>query len=105
MANGVEYRNLTREELLTIQAEFVKNGNLNAAREISEVIEYYGRNVEVVKGRKVPKGIKGEVFWLKRYDYSNYGDSFGIYSNTRAGIKTESGEVYFTALNNLKIIE
>jgi hypothetical protein len=54
-----------------------------------------GRMIEVVKGRKLPHGTKGEVFW--------YGQSkFGGYS---VGFITDSGEKHFTNANNVKVIQ
>ncbi len=52
-----------------------------------------GKTVTVVKGRKVPKGTTGEVFWL--------GD--GRYG-TRAGVKDAAGTVHWTAASNLEVV-
>ena len=101
----MDYRRMTAEELHRLEFEAISRGNFNAAREISEFIEYFGKTVEVVKGRKVPKGVYGKCFWLKRYDNSKYGDPGGIYSSTRIGLKTEDGKTYFTSLDNVEIKE
>ena len=53
-----------------------------------------GHTVVVFKGRKVPKGTVGEVFWVGS-------DSFG---KPRVGIKTAKGETFFTARENCWII-
>ena len=50
-----------------------------------------GDEVRVVKGRKVPIGTKGRVFWL--------GD--GAYGR-RCGFKDARGEVHWTALENVQ---
>ena len=50
-----------------------------------------GQRVRVVKGRKVPVGTVGTVFWL--------GD--GTYG-PRVGIKTEAGERYFLSAGNVE---
>lgn len=101
----MDYRRMTTDTLHKLEFEAISRGNYNAAREISEFVEFFGKTVEVVKGRKVPIGISGKCFWLKRYDNSKYGDPWGIYSSTRIGIKTEDGEAYFTALDNVVIKE
>lgn len=58
-----------------------------------------GQHVVVWKGRKVPKGVEGVIFWTGPDRYS------GI---TRVGLKTESGETFYTDASNVtatKIIE
>ena len=97
----MNYAGLSRKHSLKFEA--IKRGNLNAATEIDEFMDYFGKTVVVVKGRKVAKGTTGTVFWLKRYDYSKYGDPWGIYSKTRIGIKDSSGEVFFTSLDNVTL--
>lgn len=51
--------------------------------------------VEVFKGRKVPVGTVGEISWVGI-------DSFG---NVKVGIKDAQGEVHFTAVSNVKLVE
>lgn len=97
-----KYWEMTRAELLELKTALVMRGSMNAAREVGEFIEYYGERVRVVKGRKVPHGTEGVVVWLRRYDNSKYGDPWGIYSNTRIGIKDDSGTVHYTALDNVE---
>lgn len=60
-----------------------------------EMFRRYGREsvVRVVKGRKVPVGTEGEVFWL--------GDKGWGYS---VGFKTAEGEKHFTALGNVESV-
>lgn len=99
-----KYSEMTEDELTELKMAFIANGNLNAAREIDEFRHMYGKRVKVVKGRKVPHGTEGVVFFLKRYDNSKYGDSFGIYSNTRIGFKDDAGEAYFTSYDNVVLI-
>lgn len=53
-----------------------------------------GAQVVVVKGRKVPVGFTGTVIWIGE-------DGYG---KTRVGIKSETGEVQFTAADNAKVI-
>jgi hypothetical protein len=56
-----------------------------------------GTKVEVVKGRKYPKGTKGEVFWVA----SKY-DGYGV---LKAGVRSEDGEKLWINVENLKILE
>lgn len=101
----MNYEKMTERQLLELQTALVASGNLNAATEVSDFRDFFGKTVRVVKGRKVPKGTTGKCFWIKRYDYSRYGDPWGIYSSTRIGIKTPDGEVYFTSVDNVIIDE
>lgn len=69
---------------------------LNEKRaELSEVLTVKrGAVVEVVRGRKVPKGTKGVVIWI--------GDGrFG----TRVGVKDDAETVHWTALSNVAVSE
>ena len=100
----MNYAKMSEKELTEIEAAFICKGNLNAAREISEFKEMYGKRVKVVKGRKVPHGTEGVVFFVKRYDNSKYGDPWGIYSTTKIGFKDDNGEAFFTAYDNVVLV-
>lgn len=76
--------------------------NFQAAQEVEEHRKFFGRTVEVVAGRKVPLGTRGEVFYLARQNFSS-SPWFGW--ETRVGIKTERGDVFFINLKNIKIIK
>lgn len=54
---------MTDDELNELKFEATVRGNLNAAREISEFQKVFGKMVRVVKGRKVPIGTEGVVFF------------------------------------------
>jgi hypothetical protein len=56
-----------------------------------------GAQVEVFKGRKVPKGTAGEVFWVAPQP-----DAYGV---IKAGFKTAEGEKHFTNIENLKSVK
>ena len=63
-----------------------------------------GKFVRVVKGRKVPKGTEGEVFWVgpgKAYSY--YAAKYGV--PDRVGFKTADGTTYWTAASNLEVLD
>lgn len=100
----MDYRKMTSDELEKLKIEAMRRGNYNAAGEVEEFIELYNKTVTVVKGRKVPKGTTGLCFWIRRYDNSKHGDPWGIYSNTRIGIKTSDGETYFTSADNVEVV-
>lgn len=52
-----------------------------------------GQTVTVVKGRKVPKGTTGVIFWVGE-------DSWG---KGRIGFKGTDGETYWTATSNVEV--
>lgn len=100
----MDYRNKTNKELEELKSYFNMRDNVNAFLEICHFQEFYGKTVKVVKGRKVPKGTTGVVFWLQRQCYGKYGDPWGIYSSTRCGIKTADEKVYWTSTDNLEVV-
>lgn len=51
-----------------------------------------GKTVKVVRGKKVPKGTVGRVFWIAD-------GKWGV----RVGLETASGETHFTALGNVEV--
>lgn len=101
----MDYRTMTTEELAEIERYAYLQLNFNAAIEIDDFRKFYGKIVEVVKGRKVPLHTVGKVFWVKRRNYSKYADPWGIYSATTVGIKTDDGTTYFTNCKNVVVIE
>lgn len=101
----MNYSKMTEEQLLELQTSLTARGNYNAAAEVCDFRKLFNKTVKVIKGRKVPKGTIGICFWVKRYNYSRYGDPWGIYSDTRVGIRTAEGETYFTSADNVDIIK
>lgn len=93
----------SEEELDALAMVLAERGNMRALGLISEVKKWRGKRVKVVKGRKVPKGITGECFWMGSYDNSKYGDIWGIYTTVRIGIRCDNGDVYWTSLNNVEL--
>lgn len=101
-------RDLTKkspEELNALWMYMAANGNMVACAAIDMVQKFFGKQVVVVKGRKVPHGTTGTCFWLGSRDYSKYGDPWGIYTSFRCGIKDADGNVYWTDVNNIKEVE
>ena len=83
------------------QHQMAKLENVIRNAEISKAQEArVGRAVEVVKGRKIAKGITGRVFWRgpDRFRKSRYGSS-----PNRVGIETKVGDRVFTAEDNVEV--
>ena len=93
----------SKAELEELYFALVCRESFNAAAEVKDFIDYYGNAVTVTKGKH--KGVTGTVTWLKRVNYSKYPDYWGLSSKTRAGIKTEAGDMVFTNVNNLEKVE
>ena len=67
-------------------------------------ITYYNNSVVVVKGRKVPIGTTGIVFWMRPSGYDhNYADD--AEPEYRLGIKDSSGNVYWTTTKNVELVD
>lgn len=60
-----------------------------------------GKTVKVVKGRKVPKGTVGDVF------YAAPGRKFSYYDRPadRIGLRTADGATFFTAASNVEVVD
>ena len=63
------------------------------AQEIADGEIVVGQTVKVYRGRKVPQGTIGVVFWISEEE-----DAFGCY---KVGFKDEAGVKHFTAINNV----
>lgn len=81
----------------SVRIEIIKEDLLRWANQVSR-----GKRVVVSRGRKVPHGIEGEVFWLKEVNYDPYNRPWG--KETRIGIKDDSGNVYWTYAKNVDVI-
>ena len=57
----------------------------------------YGQEVVTIKGRKVPVGTTGIIFWTQIDNGFSYGDG----KITRIGFKDAEGNVHFTAATNV----
>lgn len=64
-----------------------------AAVEAGEIVR--GQTIEVVKGKKIPVGTRGVVFWV-----ATEPDRYGV---IKAGFNTETGEKFFTNVSNLAV--
>ena len=52
-----------------------------------------GQTIKVYRGRKIPQGTMGVVFWV-----ADEADGFGVY---KIGFKDDAGIKYFCAINNV----
>lgn len=90
---------------------------VKARAEVERKTPSVGKAVKVVRGRKIPIGTQGEVFWIGQDSYArNYYSrntprlsSFGIYTvdeavqDKRVGIKLPDGSKVFTAAKNVEV--
>ena len=61
-----------------------------------------GKVVKVVKGRKIPHGTTGKVFWRKEVNYDPYGRWYKAVM--RIGFKDDEGNVYWTNESNVEVV-
>lgn len=91
---------ITIENLRKVYSHYRKStvAHLNRKNEEIAKTPQKGKTVVVVRGRKVPKGTRGIVFWI--------GEQFNQFSNKqeiKAGIKTEDGQKYFLLAEYLEV--
>jgi hypothetical protein len=72
----------TKERLLNLKAVEIANGEI-----------VVGQTIKVYRGRKIPQGTMGVVFWV-----AEEADHFGVY---KIGFKDDAGIKYFCAINNV----
>jgi hypothetical protein len=77
-----------------------------AHERIADVTPEVGKRVEVIKGRKVPKGTTGLVFWKGAgTKYSpNFGYSKHLIVPDRLGIRDANGTAHWTSAANVMVI-
>jgi hypothetical protein len=86
------------EEVIEEAARFNERNLLSAMRlrALGEAkLPKIGRNVVVVRGRKIPKGTKGRVFWFGPDRFSR---------GNRVGLETVEGERFFTSADNVEAV-
>ena len=82
------------EEQVARWAEVLRWREERLAQEIADGEIVKGQTVEVFKGRKVPKGTVGEVFWV-----APEADGYGV---VKVGFKTAEGVKHFTNIENVR---
>lgn len=63
----------------------------------------WGREVRIIKGRKHPLGLTGDVFWTSEPEHSRY-NPFAIPTASRIGVRLADGNRIFIAATNLEVI-
>ena len=76
--------------------------NAGAIMELNAFEKYLDKDVIAIKGRKVPVGTVGKVFWIGMRNYSKYGNWWSW--EVRVGFKDESGKTYFTSEDNIALL-
>lgn len=61
-----------------------------------------GKKIKVVRGRKVPIGATGVVFWMGEVNYDPYKRFYN--STMRVGFKGDDGETYWTDARNVEVV-
>lgn len=90
------YCKATPEEAAEYQAMLKREKDKQDERTSEEIANgeiVYGQTVKVYRGRKVPQGTIGVVFWV-----AEEADNFNVW---KIGIKDEAGVKYFLAINNV----
>ena len=82
------------EEQVARWAEFVRLNEEFLAQAIADGKIVKGQTVEVFKGRKVPKGTVGLVFWV-----APEADGYGV---IKVGFTTPTGDKHFTNIANVR---
>lgn len=87
------------EEYTDLYMYAVSHDNTQAAIEIEQHRRFFGQHVEVIKGRKVPIGTKGEIVYLAR---KHYGQNQWFGYETYVGIVDENDTIHYTNINNIR---
>jgi hypothetical protein len=82
------------EEQVARWAEVVRLNEERLAQAIANGEIVKGQTVEVFKGRKVPKGTVGVVFWVAPQE-----DGYGV---IKVGFTTPAGDKHFTNIANVR---
>lgn len=82
------------EEQVTRWAEIVRLNEERLAQAVANGEIVKGQTVEVFKGRKVPKGTVGVVFWVAPEE-----DGYGV---VKVGFTTAEGVKHFTNIENVR---
>ena len=100
---AAHFRGMSEEDRAKYYMACAMRDNAGAMMELGAFEKYLDKKVKVVKGRKVPVGTQGEVFWIGMRNYSRYGNWWSW--EVRLGFKTETGETFFTSENNVELVE
>ncbi|QVK19737.1 hypothetical protein KHQ81_15360 (plasmid) [Mycoplasmatota bacterium] len=98
---GLENRRYTDEEYSNMRMFMIKKDNLQAVTEISDHQKFFGKDVEVYKGRKLPIGTRGIVISLKT---QHFAQSVWRGWTTKVGIETDDNKILYTYLDNIRLV-
>jgi hypothetical protein len=82
------------EEAVARWTEIIRRNEERLAQLIADGAVVKGQTVEVFKGRKVPKGTVGVVFWVAPEE-----DGYGV---VKVGFTTAEGVKHFTNIENVR---
>jgi hypothetical protein len=92
---------MTESEIERYREYCIQAGNTAALAELADFQEFYENKINVVKGRKIPHGTKGTVFYVERV---HYGYQWWKGWSTRIGFKDDLGNTYFNDSKNVVIV-
>lgn len=98
-----QFRAMTAQQKSDYRMACATRENAGALMEVSAFEDYLDKPVKVVSGRKVPIGTTGVVFWVGMRNYSKYGNWWSW--EVRLGLRTESGEAFFTSERNVECLQ
>lgn len=98
-----QFRAMTKEDVIAYANICAERSNLPALAELNVFRKYLDKRVKVVRGRKVPIGTVGTVFWIGAVNYSKYKKWWSW--QFRVGLKDNDGNTYFTAERNIELVE
>lgn len=98
-----QFRKMDDKTKAELRMAYAVRENFGAEAELRSFEKYLDKRVKVVKGRKVPVGTEGTVFWIGMRNYSKYGNWWSW--TVRIGLKTDAGDTFFTAEDNVELCE
>lgn len=97
-----QFRKMTEADRSNYYMACAERDNLAALGELKVFEKYLDKPVRVVKGRKVPIGTEGTVFWIKAVNYSKYCNWWSW--EYRIGFKDVNGNAFFTSEKNIELV-
>lgn len=95
------FREMTEEDRRNYYMACARQDNFAALGEFKTFEKYLDKTVRVVKGRKVPIGTEGTVFWIGAVNYSKYCNWWSW--EFRIGFKDADGNTFFTSERNIEL--
>ena len=98
-----QFRRMTKQDRDKYYMVCAMMDKIEAMSEFRLFEKFLDKKIEIVKGRKIPKGTTGVVFWVGMVNYSKYKNWWSW--EGRIGFKDENGNTYFTSENNCEVVE